>query len=80
MSGAQGGGGGGAAQVRAHSCFIGNINYDATEEQLLDIFREVGDVVSLRLVYVREKKKKKKIKTNYLFYVLYLNLFIYMIG
>lgn len=45
-------------QVRAHSCFIGNINYDATEEQLLDIFREVGDVVSLRLVNVRAREKK----------------------
>jgi RNA recognition motif-containing protein len=47
-----------AGPIRAHSCFVGNVNYDATEEQLLDIFREVGDVVSLRLVNVRADEPK----------------------
>jgi RNA recognition motif-containing protein len=46
-----------AGPIRAHSCFVGNVNYDATEEQLLDIFREVGDVVSLRLVNVSQTQK-----------------------
>jgi cleavage stimulation factor subunit 2 len=48
-----------AQPIRAHSCFIGNINYDASEEQLLDIFREVGEVVSLRLVSDKETGKPK---------------------
>ncbi|MGH0182286.1 UNVERIFIED_CONTAM: hypothetical protein FKN15_009099 [Acipenser sinensis] len=42
------------------SCFaVGNIPYEATEEQLKDIFSEVGLVVSFRLVYDRETGKPK---------------------
>ncbi|AWP11875.1 putative cleavage stimulation factor subunit 2-like [Scophthalmus maximus] len=38
---------------------LGNIPYEATEEQLKDIFSEVGLVVSFRLVYDRETGKPK---------------------
>ncbi|MBN3323795.1 CSTF2 factor, partial [Atractosteus spatula] len=38
---------------------VGNIPYEATEEQLKDIFSEVGLVVSFRLVYDRETGKPK---------------------
>ncbi|XP_034037625.1 cleavage stimulation factor subunit 2 isoform X2 [Thalassophryne amazonica] len=41
------------------SVFVGNIPYEATEEQLKDIFSEVGGVVSFRLVYDRETGKPK---------------------
>ncbi|XP_078736090.1 cleavage stimulation factor subunit 2-like [Lampetra fluviatilis] len=41
------------------SVFVGNIPYEATEEQLRDIFSEVGPVVSFRLVYDRETGKPK---------------------
>nr|XP_023848190.1 cleavage stimulation factor subunit 2 isoform X4 [Salvelinus alpinus] len=41
------------------SVFVGNIPYEATEEQLKDIFSEVGLVVSFRLVYDRETGKPK---------------------
>uniref|UniRef100_A0A3Q2UK73 Cleavage stimulation factor, 3' pre-RNA, subunit 2 n=1 Tax=Fundulus heteroclitus TaxID=8078 RepID=A0A3Q2UK73_FUNHE len=39
--------------------YIGNIPYEATEEQLKDIFSEAGLVVSFRLVYDRETGKPK---------------------
>ncbi|GMI90758.1 cleavage stimulating factor 64 [Hibiscus trionum] len=43
-----------------HRCvFVGNIPYDATEEQLIEICREVGPVVSFRLVTDRETGKPK---------------------
>jgi cleavage stimulation factor subunit 2 len=38
---------------------VGNIPYDATEEQLIEIFQEVGPVVSFRLVFDRETGKPK---------------------
>jgi cleavage stimulation factor subunit 2 len=38
---------------------VGNIPYDATEEQLVEIFQEVGPVVSFRLVWDRETGKPK---------------------
>ncbi|XP_053735952.1 cleavage stimulation factor subunit 2 isoform X1 [Synchiropus splendidus] len=41
------------------SVFVGNIPYEATEEQLKDIFSEAGLVVSFRLVYDRETGKPK---------------------
>ncbi|TKC36951.1 hypothetical protein EI555_004972, partial [Monodon monoceros] len=41
------------------SSLVGNIPYEATEEQLKDIFSEVGPVVSFRLVYDRETGKPK---------------------
>ncbi|XP_023728271.1 cleavage stimulating factor 64 [Lactuca sativa] len=43
-----------------HRCvFVGNIPYDATEEQLREICEEVGPVVSFRLVVDRETGKPK---------------------
>jgi cleavage stimulation factor subunit 2 len=39
--------------------FVGNIPYDATEEQLREICGEVGPVVSFRLVTDRETGKPK---------------------
>nr|CAD1842013.1 unnamed protein product [Ananas comosus var. bracteatus] len=43
-----------------HRCvFVGNIPYDATEEQLIQICEEVGPVVSFRLVVDRETGKPK---------------------
>jgi len=41
------------------SVFVGNIPYEATEEKLKDIFNEVGQVVSFKLVYDRETGKPK---------------------
>ena len=51
----------GEAEKAARSVFVGNIPYEATEEQLKDIFSEVGVVVSFRLVYDRESGKPKGI-------------------
>ncbi|XP_054710929.1 cleavage stimulation factor subunit 2-like [Uloborus diversus] len=48
-----------AAERSMRSVFVGNIPYEATEEQLKDIFAEVGPVVSFRLVYDRETGKPK---------------------
>ncbi|KAJ4836299.1 hypothetical protein Tsubulata_008036 [Turnera subulata] len=49
-----------ASSSSQHRCvFVGNIPYDATEEQLIDICREVGPVVSFRLVIDRETGKPK---------------------
>ncbi|KAF6153339.1 hypothetical protein GIB67_003529 [Kingdonia uniflora] len=43
-----------------HRCvFVGNIPYDATEEQLIQICEEVGPVVSFRLVIDRDTGKPK---------------------
>ncbi|PQQ04135.1 cleavage stimulating factor 64 [Prunus yedoensis var. nudiflora] len=43
-----------------HRCvFVGNIPFDATEEQLIEICQEVGPVVSFRLVIDRETGKPK---------------------
>ncbi|ORY02712.1 hypothetical protein K493DRAFT_79620 [Basidiobolus meristosporus CBS 931.73] len=39
--------------------FVGNIPYELTEEQLIDIFKEVGPVVSFRLVFDRETGRPK---------------------
>ena len=38
---------------------MGNIPYDYAEEQLIDIFREVGTVVGFRLVFDRDTGKPK---------------------
>ncbi|KAJ6817184.1 cleavage stimulating factor 64-like [Iris pallida] len=49
-----------AAAGSQHRCvFVGNIPYDATEEQLIQICEEVGPVVSFRLVLDRETGKPK---------------------
>ncbi|PIA55079.1 hypothetical protein AQUCO_00800076v1 [Aquilegia coerulea] len=48
------------ANSSQHRCvFVGNIPYDATEEQLKEICEEVGPVVSFRLVLDRETNKPK---------------------
>ena len=38
------------ASQSARSVFVGNIPYNATDEELEEVFRTVGSVVSLRLV------------------------------
>ncbi|RZB44377.1 Cleavage stimulating factor 64 isoform C [Glycine soja] len=49
-----------ATSQSQHRCvFVGNIPYDATEEQLIEICQEVGPVVSFRLVIDRETGKPK---------------------
>ncbi|KAG1331123.1 cleavage stimulating factor 64 [Cocos nucifera] len=49
-----------ASASSQHRCvFVGNIPYDATEEQLIQICEEVGPVVSFRLVIDRETGKPK---------------------
>ncbi|GAB4861072.1 hypothetical protein Ancab_036230 [Ancistrocladus abbreviatus] len=48
------------ASSQQHRCvFVGNIPYDATEAQLIQICEEVGPVVSFRLVIDRETGKPK---------------------
>ncbi|KAG0329672.1 Pre-mRNA-processing factor 19 [Dissophora globulifera] len=39
--------------------FVGNIPYEQTEEQLIEIFSEVGPVVSFRLVFDRDTGKPR---------------------
>jgi len=46
-------------QPNSRSVFVGNIPYEATEEQIEEIFRQVGPVVSFRLVFDRETGKPK---------------------
>ncbi|VVA94960.1 unnamed protein product [Arabis nemorensis] len=48
-----------AASSQRRCVFVGNIPYDATEEQLREICGEVGPVVSFRLVTDRETGKPK---------------------
>lgn len=38
---------------------MGNIPYDMTEEELIQIFSQVGTVVGMRLVFDRETGKPK---------------------
>jgi cleavage stimulation factor subunit 2 len=47
------------SQTNSRSVFVGNIPYEATEEQIQDIFAQVGPVVSFRLVFDRETGKPK---------------------
>jgi len=48
------------SQSRGARCvFVGNIPYETTEEQLIEIFQEVGPVVSFRPVFDRETGKPK---------------------
>jgi len=48
-----------AAEKSARSVFVGNIPYEATDEQLKDIFNQAGPVMSFRMVYDRETGKPK---------------------
>ncbi|ODM94270.1 Cleavage stimulation factor subunit 2 [Orchesella cincta] len=41
------------------SVFVGNIPYEVTEEKLREIFSEVGEVLSLKLVFDRDTGKPK---------------------
>lgn len=47
------------AQRGSRVVFVGNIPYDMSEEQLIEVFREVGTVVGFRLVFDRESGKPK---------------------
>ena len=44
---------------RSKAIFVGNIPYDKTETQMIDILSEVGTVVNFRLVFDRETGKPK---------------------
>ena len=64
--------------------FVGNVNFDATEEQLMSIFSQVGAVASLRLKYDRETGKplgfgfvEVRRKKNYGFVFWFLFLFFF---
>lgn len=46
-------------QGRSCTIFVGNIPYDATEDDLKEIFSKAGPVESLRLVYDRETRQPK---------------------
>jgi polyadenylate-binding protein len=46
----------GTPQNKKCAVFVGNIPYDATEEQLKEIFERVGKVKDLRLVYDKDTK------------------------
>eukprot|EP00126_Sphaerothecum_destruens_P005200 Sdes_comp18635_c0_seq1m8830 len=46
-------------QTPSRCIFVGSIPYDATEENLIEIFQEVGPVLSFRLVFDRETGKPK---------------------
>ncbi|KAI3912037.1 hypothetical protein MKW98_007564 [Papaver atlanticum] len=48
-----------ASNSKQRSVFVGNIPYDTTEEQLVQICEEVGPVASFRLVVDRETGKPK---------------------
>lgn len=39
--------------------FVGNIPYDVTEEQIIDIMKGVGPVVGFRLMFDRETGRSK---------------------
>jgi len=45
--------------TNSRSVFVGNIPYEATEEQIQEIFSQVGPVVSFRLVFDRDTGKPK---------------------
>jgi len=48
-----------AAEKSGRSVFVGNIPYEASDEELKDIFGQAGPVLSFRLVYDRETGKPK---------------------
>jgi cleavage stimulation factor subunit 2 len=45
--------------IKSRVIFVGNIPYDKTETQLIDIFSEAGNVLSFRLVFDRDTGKPK---------------------
>jgi len=48
-----------AAEKSGRSVFVGNIPYEASDEEIKDIFGQAGPVLSFRLVYDRESGKPK---------------------
>jgi hypothetical protein len=52
--GGGGGGGGGSRGSNGPSVFVGNIPWDASEEELTQIFSDFGQVVKFRLLQDRE--------------------------
>ncbi|KAI3866901.1 hypothetical protein MKX03_027134 [Papaver bracteatum] len=48
-----------SSNSKQRNVFVGNIPYDTTEEQLVQIYEEVGHVVSFRLVIDKETGKPK---------------------
>ena len=49
----------GGSSGSSRTVFVGNLPYDASEEQLVSIFSEVGPVASMRLVFDKETGKPK---------------------
>ncbi|SCV67727.1 BQ2448_5338 [Microbotryum intermedium] len=49
----------GQSQQRSNVVFVGNLPFDYTEEQLIETFSSVGQVVSFRLVFDRDTGKPK---------------------
>ncbi|GAA6062648.1 hypothetical protein JCM10212_003460 [Sporobolomyces blumeae] len=54
-----GGGGYGQPQSRSKVVFVGNLPFDYTEEQFVEVFNSVGPVVSFRLVFDHATGKPK---------------------
>jgi cleavage stimulation factor subunit 2 len=48
-----------SADQSARSVFVGNISYDVTEEQLKQVFTQVGQVIHFRLVHDRDTGRPK---------------------
>ncbi|KAL3912390.1 MAG: hypothetical protein SGPRY_008351 [Prymnesium sp.] len=44
---------------RLRTCFIGNISYEASEEELRELFTQAGPITNLRLVVDRDSGKRK---------------------
>ncbi|KAI8391686.1 uncharacterized protein BYT42DRAFT_642111 [Radiomyces spectabilis] len=44
---------------RSNAIYIGNIPFDLTEEELTDVFKEVGPIANFRLMYDRDANRHK---------------------
>lgn len=53
------GGGGGSAGGQKHDIFVGNLAFNTTEEQLHQVFSEVGRVIKVRMVTDQETGKPR---------------------
>jgi cleavage stimulation factor subunit 2 len=47
------------SKVNSRVVFVGNIPYDLSETQIIEIFQEVGQVIGFRLVFDRDTGKPK---------------------
>jgi cleavage stimulation factor subunit 2 len=45
--------------MNKNSVFVGNIPYDATEDELIQFFEKVGPVISFRLLRDKESQRSK---------------------